>query len=93
VNELRRRGADVRIHDPYARPERGYAVQRDLAAVLRGSDCLAIATAHDAYRELDLQRARRLMRHRAVVDGRDAFEGPEVVKAGFVYRAIGKGQF
>jgi UDP-N-acetyl-D-mannosaminuronic acid dehydrogenase len=93
VKELRRKGADVAIHDPYARPEHGYAVQRDLDAVLRGADCIALATAHDAYRKLDLRRARRIMRHRALVDGRDLYRGTEVMKAGFVYRAIGKGEF
>ena len=93
IQELRRRGADVSIHDPYARPERGYAIDRDLDAVLRGADCLAIVTAHDAYRDLDLRKAGRLMRHRAMVDGRNAFAGPEAVRAGFVYRGIGKGEF
>ena len=93
VQDLRRRGAEVAIHDPYARTERGYTVSRDLEAVLRGADCLAIVTAHDAYRRLDLKKVRRLMRRRAFVDGRNAFAGPEVVRAGFVYRGIGKGEF
>ena len=93
VKHLRRRGADVVIHDPYARSERGYVIERDLKAVLRGADCLAIVTGHDAYRKLDLRSARRLMRHRAVVDGRNVFAGPEVLRAGFVYRGLGKGQF
>ncbi len=93
VQELRRRGADVAIHDPYARAERGYAVSRDLDEVLRGADCAAIVTAHDAYRRLDLRKAKRLMRHRAIVDGRNVFAGPEVVRAGFAYRGIGKGEF
>ncbi len=93
IQELRRRGADVAIHDPYARTERGYVISRDLDEVLRGADGLAIVTAHDAYRRLDLKKARRLMRHRAFVDGRNVFEGPEVVRRGFVYRGIGKGEF
>lgn len=93
VRELRRRGADVVIHDPYARSERGYTVTRDLDEALRGADALAIVTAHEAYRRLDFKRARRLMRHRGFVDGRNAFAGPEVIRAGFVYRGIGKGEF
>jgi hypothetical protein len=28
-----------------------------------------------------------------LVDGRNLFEGNDVVKAGFVYRGIGKGEF
>ncbi len=93
VRELRRRGADVTIHDPYARTERGYTLSRDLTEVIRGSDCIAIVAAHDAYRRLDLRAARRIMRHRALVDGRNVFAGTEVERAGFVYRAIGKGEF
>jgi len=93
IRELRRRGAEVVIHDPYARSERGYRIVRDLKAAARGADALAIVTAHDAYRKLDLKAVRRFMRRRVLVDGRNAFAGPEVLKAGFVYRGIGKGQF
>jgi len=93
IRELRRRGADVVIHDPYARSERGYTVTRDLKAATEGVDCLAIVTAHDAYRRMDLRDLGRRMRRRVLVDGRNVFAGPEVVRAGFVYRGIGKGQF
>ena len=93
IQELRRRGADITIHDPFARSERGYAVLRDMKAVTKGADCVAIATAHDAYRKIDLKALRRRMRHAAFVDGRNVYAGPEVVKLGFVYRGIGKGQF
>jgi len=50
-------------------------------------------TAHDEYRKLDLKALKRTMRRAVIVDGRNVFAGPEVVKAGFVYRGIGKGQF
>ncbi len=92
VRELRRRGADIAIHDPYAKSMRGFTVTRDLRAALKGADCLALVTAHDAYRTLDLQKVRRWMRHRAIVDGRNAFDG-SIVRRGFAYRAIGKGEF
>ncbi len=93
IRELRRRGADVVIHDPYARSEHGFTITRDLAATAKGVDALAIVTAHTAYRRLDLKALGRRMRRRVLVDGRNVFHGPEVVKARFVYRAIGKGEF
>jgi UDP-N-acetyl-D-mannosaminuronic acid dehydrogenase len=93
VQALRRRGADVTIHDPFARSERGYKITRDLSAAVKGSDVVVIVTAHDAYRKLDLRKFKRLVRHRAIVDGRNIFAGPEVIAAGFVYRGIGKGEF
>ncbi len=93
IQELRRRGADVVIHDPFARSERGYTIVRDLKAAAKGADALAIVTAHSAYRKLDLKALRRIMRRRVLVDGRNVFAGPDVIRAGFVYRAVGKGQF
>jgi len=93
IQELRRRGADVTIHDPFAKSERGYTILRDLKTAIKGADCVALVTSHDTYRKLDLKALRRTMRRRVIVDGRNLFEGPEVVKAGFVYRGIGKGQY
>jgi len=93
VRELRRRGAEVVIHDPYARSERGYRITRDLKSATKGADAVAIVTAHDPYRRLDLRSLRRRMRRRVLVDGRNVFAGLDAVKAGFVYRGIGKGQF
>jgi UDP-N-acetyl-D-mannosaminuronic acid dehydrogenase len=93
IQELRRRGADVVIHDPFARSERGYTILRDLKAAIKGADCVALVTAHDEYRKLDLKVLRQIMRRRVIVDGQNFFRGPEIVKAGFVYRGIGKGQF
>jgi len=93
IRDLRRRGADVVIHDPYARTERGYTISRDLDAVVKGADAIAIVTAHTAYRKLDLKALGRRMRRRVLVDGRNVFRGPEVIQARFVYRGIGKGEF
>ena len=83
---------NVTIHDPFAKSLRGFNVTRDLQAAVKGADCVAIVTAHDRYRRLDLAKLRRWMRHRAIVDGRNVLDG-SVVKRGFVYRAIGKGEF
>src|SRR2546429_8374509 len=93
IQELRRRGADVAIHDPHARTERGYTINRDLRTTARGADCLAIVTAHDAYRNLDLKSLKRTMRRHVIVDCRNVFSGSDVVKTGWMYRGIGNGQF
>jgi UDP-N-acetyl-D-mannosaminuronate dehydrogenase len=58
-----------------------------------GADALAIVTAHSAYRKLDLRALGRRMRRKVLVDGRNLFRGPEVLKAGFEYRGIGKGEY
>jgi UDP-N-acetyl-D-mannosaminuronic acid dehydrogenase len=91
IRTLRKHGADVAIHDPYAQGERGYAVDRDLETVVKDADCVAVLADHDAYRGLDFAALGKLMRTKTVVDGRNLV--PESVRAhGFVLRALGKGQ-
>ncbi len=88
---LRREGATIRIHDPYATGTREFRVQRDIESVLRGSDCLAVVTPHDVYRSLDFRTLSRLMRHVVVVDGRDVID-PARLPSGSVYRGVGRGE-
>jgi UDP-N-acetyl-D-mannosaminuronic acid dehydrogenase len=90
VRELRRRGADVTIHDPFARSERGYRVARDLKAATRGADALVVVTAHDAYRRANWSGLGRSMRRKVFVDGRHLWAVPP---KGWLYRGIGRGQF
>src|SRR2546428_7525772 len=71
IRELRRRGADVTIHDPLAKSLRGFTITRDLGSALTGADCLTLVTAHAEYRALDLKKPRGWMRHRAILDGRN----------------------
>ncbi len=93
IRELRRRGADVRIHDPYARSARGYEVLRDLDAAVRGADAIFISTAHREYANLDWSRLGRRVRRKVLVDGRNVVDGASLVRRGWVYRGIGKGEF
>lgn len=90
IREMRKRGADVVIHDPYAPSQRGYHVMRDLNKAVRGVDALVIVTGHRVYRKMDLGKIGRKMRTKVIVDGRNVFpEGPG--KRSFVYRGLGKG--
>lgn len=90
IRILRRRGADVRIHDPYVRRQRGFTVQRKLPDVVKGADAAVLVTSHDAYRKADWRMLGRRMRRRVFVDGRRLWETPP---RGWVYRGIGRGQF
>src|SRR5204863_3333023 len=75
IQELRRRGADVVIHDPHARTERGYTILRDLKAAVRWTDCVAVVTAHDAHRKLDLKPLERTTGRPVTVDALNLFAG------------------
>ena len=81
----------LRIHDPHVLDTENLGITKDLEAALKGSDCAVLVTNHRAYSELGLERMAALMRHKILVDGRNAFDKSEALRLGFVYRGIGKG--
>jgi UDPglucose 6-dehydrogenase len=56
-----------------------------------GVDALILVTDWDEFRDLDLERLRRVMRTPVFVDGRNVFEPGAMRNAGFVYAGIGRG--
>ncbi|MCD6462045.1 MAG: nucleotide sugar dehydrogenase [Thermoplasmata archaeon] len=94
LKALREKGAEVVIHEPLVKDhEYPEPMMRDLYAALSGADAMVIMTRHRDYVEMDLDRAREVMRHPVMVDGRNTFNGDDVIEKGFVYRAVGKGQY
>jgi UDP-N-acetyl-D-mannosaminuronic acid dehydrogenase len=91
-NQLREMGAEVIVHDPYVKEYEGVKMVKNLDDALRNADCLVIMTAHEKYRDLDLDEAGEIMRNRMIVDGRNFFEREFVEKKGFAYYGLGKGK-
>jgi UDP-N-acetyl-D-mannosaminuronic acid dehydrogenase len=88
-DELVRRGAKVRFHDPYADyPD--VEVFRSLDDALRGADCAVLLTAHKEYKKMDFARLGELMKNKIFVDSRNQYEKEEILKNGFVFRGLGK---
>jgi UDP-N-acetyl-D-mannosaminuronic acid dehydrogenase len=87
VTELRKRGAQVVIHDPFV-PE----YQGDLQALCQGADAAVIMVRHDAYRAVALPDLKAWLRRPVLVDGRRVFEPEAARKAHLIFRAVGRGQ-
>ncbi len=85
VHALRARGADVRVHDPFVERFSG-----SLDDALRGADAVVIAVAHRAYREIDWERARALVRSPALVDARLLVTPSHARERGFAFRGVGR---
>ncbi len=91
IRELKKLGAMVVVHDPFSTEEFGAMRSRDLWKAIQGTDCLVAATAHEAFRGLDLKRVKALMTERPVIlDGRLVFEAEEARKLGFIIYGIGR---
>ncbi|MFW9786850.1 MAG: nucleotide sugar dehydrogenase [Candidatus Thorarchaeota archaeon] len=86
-------GAHPVPHDPYVRAVKeihGMKPLDDLYGALKDSDCMVLVTAHDEYSDIDLDKAKSLMRTPVIVDGRKVFDKDKCMKKGFIFRAIGR---
>ena len=88
-------GAQVLATDPHAietsrriRPQLTYV--EDPLEAARGADAVLVLTEWKQYRELDPDALGSVVKHRAIVDGRNCLD-PEVWRsAGWTYRALGR---
>jgi UDPglucose 6-dehydrogenase len=91
VNE----GADVHASDPVA-IERARAVLPDIAyhadpyQALTGAEAALICTEWDVYRNLDWERAGKLMARRLIIDGRNLYSPERMRELGFAYFSFGR---
>lgn len=90
VKSLEVLGAQPIVHDPYVLKSYDVPLTQNLSEALQDSDCIALVTAHDQYRELDLDHLKKLMRTYAIVDGRNLFDKEECIKRGIVYKGVGR---
>lgn len=90
------KGALVQAHDPQAMAEArallpaGVAFCEDAYAVFRGADAVVLMTEWNAYRGLDLGRARALMNTPVFVDLRNVYERELMASHGFRYFCVGR---
>ncbi len=97
VTGLRARGVKVRAFDPVAverakaLPEfKGVHFAKDAYDAIKGADALAIVTEWPEFRDLDLKKARKLMRTAVLLDGRNVFDPAKAKAAGFDYAGVGR---
>ena len=95
IKALLEKDAKIRAFDPVAEenarkifPLIGYSDNPYDA--ISGCDALVICTEWDEFRELDKERAKKLMNKPLIFDGRNVYEPEEMRQAGFNYYSIGR---
>jgi UDPglucose 6-dehydrogenase len=88
-------GVEVSAHDPAAMPQAakllpGVTLAATPYRAAEGADAVALVTEWPEYLNLDWSQVRRLMRHPAVVDGRNSLDGDMLNDAGFNYYSVGR---
>jgi len=92
---LKKEGALLRVYDPKAMekakallPDATYV--QEMNEVADGCDALVVATEWNQFKKLDLERARKMMTHPILFDGRNLFDPREMEQLGFIYKSIGR---
>ena len=57
---------------------------------IKGADVLAVLTEWQEFKNLDLQKANSLMRHKTIVDCRNILNKDNAINNGFKYIGIGR---
>jgi UDPglucose 6-dehydrogenase len=99
VEELLRRGANVKAFDPVAMQEAkrafgdvpGLRLVADQAAVLQGSDALLIVTEWRQFKSPDFEQIKTALRQPVVIDGRNLYDLALMKSLGIEYVGIGRG--
>ncbi len=92
---LKQSGAKIRVFDPYVRQVtvggKAYESSSSEMESVRDADALVIATAHNAFRRVDLFKIRSVMRNSPILyDTRNIRNRGECEEAGFTYLATGR---
>ncbi len=96
VNELKKRGANLRGYDPAAMHEArrilgdSITLCDDSYSVLNGADALLIMTEWQEFRDPDFEQVKSLLKAPVIFDGRNLFEPAEMRARGFEYTCIGR---
>ena len=82
---------EIVVHDPFwGGEEFDFKVEKELYKAMEGVDCVILATAHSAYKEMDWKEIGKRMRGDLIVDVRGFFDAEEVEANGLRYKGIGR---
>ncbi|MFW6252295.1 MAG: UDP-glucose dehydrogenase family protein [bacterium] len=96
VGMLRSWGASVQAHDPEAIGNfsklfaDGVSYYENEFEALKDADALIVLTEWNAYRNLDLEKARSVMAGSIILDSRNALDADEARRLGFTYKGVGR---
>jgi nucleotide sugar dehydrogenase len=97
IDDLMSVEAKIRVYDPYVDLNKaaalftGITVTKCVIDAVRKTDCIVVVTDHEEFKGLDLNHLKSIANKcAALVDGRQVFDPSDVVKAGFVYKGIGR---
>jgi UDPglucose 6-dehydrogenase len=95
INKLSISGAKIKAYDPVAMENAkkiiaGIEYGKDPYDVCEKADLLIVVTEWNEFKQLDLEKIKKLMKTPVILDARNIYESKEVIKLGFIYQGIGR---
>jgi len=96
IDWLLKRKAKIQAYDPIAMKmaKKIYGkridIKKDSYEAVKGSEVVFIVTEWNQFKKLDLEKVKRLMKGKLLIDGRNIFEPEQVRKIGFIYQGVGR---
>lgn len=100
LNELSKKGAKLKVYDPIATKEAKWRLEgiqehitycEDEYETMEGSDALVIITEWNQFRNLDMDRVKKLLKQPNFFDLRNIYTRDDIEKQGFNYFGVGQG--
>ncbi len=96
ARQIIREGGEVQAYDPVARPQNCEKVPElklvdDAYEAAKDADALILVTEWNEFRQLDMNRIRKLMRGDVLLDGRNIWSPEKMREYGFRYFGVGRG--
>jgi UDPglucose 6-dehydrogenase len=95
IRRLLAEGARVRAYDPKSMerareelPDIEYC--QDPYQTAEGAEALVILTEWNEFKEMDLDRMKKLLRQPIIIDGRNIYDPARMAEAGFTYKSVGR---
>ncbi len=98
IKSLLEEGAEVSTFDPIALENGKKLLQgakniqfaKDAYEVAKDADLLIIVTEWNEFKQLDLEKVKKLMRTPNLIDGRNIYDPQKAKKLGFAYKGVGR---
>lgn len=96
IHLLQNEGAHIQAYDPQAMKNAAKVLShvtlcKDPYQVAKNADVLVLATEWNEFKQLDFDRIKSLVNQPILLDGRNAWNAETLIKKGFVYIGIGRG--
>lgn len=96
INALIDKGVRVKAYDPVAMDNAKkifgnkiyYA--KNVYDCLRGADCMCLVTEWDEFKNINIDKVKKLLSHPIIIDGRNLYNPDVLRKKGFTYMSVGR---